>query len=551
MIKFKLVVLLALMFATYTTTPMNMTDADVVSDVTVKNNDINAEGVTKGCNYIRSFTVRKKLEKDPSKDASLQHEYIYYHCVECLNIDLHEMRAAYVTFSYDDQNLREDQAPTVMALPTGCPAPILPRKKTACENGIELGKHLVSDVTEIVTKQMVENPLNLQLDPTDPNLDTEKMNEVTVQLNSIQEKIKEALENYHDDMPNTPDSTVTTPEGVNVETFSFPNSQVVVTTRGFDNVETGPESGPETGPGSGPETGPGSGPGSGPETGSGSENFPEPGTDDTPIEVMHFPPFSGVVVDENGQEVVVGPEQGAGPEQLEPGVTMLPRDLSKLNPGTYHSKNVRKVVDKENPDTVLGYEMVEVKISADPRTHETKIWKKDGPSEDAPWVFEEYIHRVPAVVDASKISEARYPPVGEPLVTLVENPLRFVQPETPNQVDIPVELFDSMGNVAQGFTDALENIVTEKAECLLDKIFHQKKYEIELVCSKTAAESDKNAILKNELVRKLFCPEGNCDEFYQETVDRMIAHVAAGESEATFKIDKKTYIGELTPGAAQ
>lgn len=540
MIKSKYIVMLTLAAMAFAVDVIDPESVDVVSDRTVKNDDFGGEGPTRDCYYIRSFTVRKKLEQDPTKDPSMQHSFIYYHCIECLNIDLHEVREPYVNFSYDDQDLKEDAEPVLIALPEGCPAPILPRKKTPCENGIELGKHLVSDVTEIVTKEMVENPLNLEIDPNDPNVNTEKMTEVTVALNSLSERIADELEKFHDDMPNAPDSSVTTPEGVHIETYTFPNSQVVVTALGPDLSGTEPGTGGEPGPGG--ETGTGSEPSPLPET------FPQPGTDDTPVEVVHMPPFSGTMIDENGNEIHVSPEQGLGPEQTTPGLTMLPKDLSQMKPGTYHSKKVRTIKDKDDPNVVTGYEITEVKITADPRTHETKTWTQ-GPNEGDEPVYTGYIHRVPAVADASRISEARYPPAEEPIITVVDNPLRFSQPDTPREVELSPELFSQIGNVAAGFTDAVESIVTEKAECLLDKIFHQKKYEIELVCSKTAAEGEKNAILKNELIRELFCNGGSCDQVYQGWVDEMITATAEGNA-AHFKIDKKTYVGELTAGPA-
>lgn len=554
---FVLFALAAMVFAEKVIDPESV---DVVSDKTVKNDDFEVEGPTQGCYYIRSFTVRKRLEQNPNKDPSQQHSYIYYHCVECLNIDLHEVREPYVTFSYDDQNLSEDAEPTLIALPEGCPAPILPRTKTPCENGIELGKHLVSDVTEIVTKEIVENPLNLDLDPNDPNLNTEKLTEVTVELDTVSKEIAEALKKLHDDVdePSTPDDTEITPEGVEIEKYSFPDSEVVVTK--LPPKMTGTEPGPGTEPTGGAGTSPTNGTGSeptggsesgtdnGPGTGNEPETFPEPGTDSTPVDVMHMPPYSGTVVDEDGKEVVVAPDEGLGPHRTTPGETMLPKDLSEMKPGTYHSKKTKTIKDPKDPNKVVGYEIVEVKITSDPRTHETKTWTK-GPNEEDPVVYEGYIHRVPAVVDASKISEARYPPVGEPIVTVVDNPMRFTQPEPPKDFQLPPDLFDKIGNVSEIFTDAVEEIVTHKAECLLDKIFHQKKYEIELVCSKTAAEGEKSAILKNELIRKLFCNGGDCADVYQGWVDDMITATANGQA-AHFKIDKKTYIGELTAGPA-
>ena len=502
---------------------------EVLSDKTQRNENKDEPGLTQGCHYIRLLNLKKRLEVDLSVPESHRKEYIYYHSLECMNMDLQEIRPAYITFSYDDQKLLDGESPVLQTLPPGCPPPVVARKPTICENGVKLGNHLVVDVQEILTKQMVDNPLKLQFDPNDPLLNSPEMQQVTVDLDAVEQKLEEYLQKYYDDVPNepTPDSEERLPNDVVKQTYTYPdNSKLEVVSRPPSEEQTvNPD---------------------------GSPVHPEPGTDDTPVEVTHQG-LESVPLPETG--VLSNPNNGEGPHSTVPGKTMLPEDLSELPPGTVHTTRVVEARNPENPSEVVGVSVVEVLVSSNPRRQVTKTWTR-GPEDDSPLVFQEYVERLPAVRDASVISEYTWTPEtptspSTSNTEVVDNPMRFDRPDLPSPVTVPEELYKDLGTVSQGYAEVLSEVVNQKARCLLDQIFHQKKYEIELVCAKTAAEADQN-LLQNELIRELYCggKEASCVEFLDDVKARMMAHVNTHGTSDGFAIEKKTYMGDIQAGAA-
>ena len=120
----------------------------------------------------------------------------------------------------------------------------------------------------------------------------------------------------------------------------------------------------------------------------------------------------------------------------------------------------------------------------------------------------------------------------------MENPMRFDRPVSPGAVEVPASLYESLGAVAAEYGNVLQQVVAEKSKCLLDQIFHQKEYEIELVCATTATQSDDERVLENELVRELFCAkyQGDCTLFLDDVKAAMFSHINNGGAAEDFKI---------------
>jgi hypothetical protein len=494
----------------------------VIMDQTHRNENTGPDSPTKDCHYIRKFTLRKDLQPGTLYEnlKSGQFKHIYYHTIECLDINLGIQGEAYTTFSYDDDQLPDGTNPIMQTLPPGCPPPILTRKPTICENGVKLGKHIVSDVEEIVTKQMADNPTELNFDPNDPVLNSDEMQKVVVDLDSLERDLESILQKVYDDMANppSPDATEELPNGVVKQVYSFPNTEVVVFKKDPEDDTVNP-------------------------------NHPDPGTDSTPTNPVHTNPLSSTLSDGSPADRT----KGEGPERTEPGVTMLPKDPSTLPPGTFHSKRVNDVKDPKDPAVTVSQTLVEVYVTSDPRRQISKTWTRPGSDDATPWAFVEVTERLPNVKDATVISEKTWDKDGnesEPKV--YDNPMRFDKPVAPAPVNVPTSLYESLGVVAAEYGSALEKVVAEKSKCLLDQIFHKKEYEIELVCATTATQADEEKVLENELVKELFCGKykGDCSLFLDDVKAAMMAHVNSGGSAETFKIEKKTYQGELQAGAA-
>ena len=498
-------------------------NVQVIFDQTHRNENREEGHAMADCHYIRKFTLRKDLHPG-TNIADLeqgQHKHIYYHTVECMDMNLKLVRSAYTTFSYDDETLPEGTQPNYQLLPPGCPPPIVARKPTICENGVKLGKHIVSDVEEILTKQMADNPAQLNLDPNDPLLNTKEMHQVVVDLDSLEKQLEGVLQKVYDDMANdpTPSSTEELPEGVVKNVYSFPNTEVVVYAKP-------------------------------PAEGSESAH-PEPGSDSSATNPVHM--YPGTTTLSNGSPADA--TRGEGPERAEPGVTMLPEDPSKLPEGSFHSKRVNDVKNPTNPNEVVSQTLVEVLVTADPRRQISKTWTRPGSDESTPWAFVETKERLPATKDATVISEMTWNPDGseQGQPKTYDNPMRFDRPQPAPEVEVPASLYSTLGTVAVEYGEVLKQLVAEKSKCLLDQIFHRKQYEIELVCATTATQAEEEAVLENELIRELFCSEydGDCTLFVDDMKAAMMAHInATGSHEGFGKEYKKSYWGDLEAGAA-
>lgn len=508
-------------------------DVTTVVDKTFKNPDAEVDGRLKGCPYVRSYTLRKQLVLNEGLPESEQHKAIFYHNVDCLDVNLEMVqgRDTYTRFSYDDDLLPADQKPVLMDLPEGCPPTVISRTPTLCENGVELGKHIVSDVTEVLTKQMAEG-VNKPLSPEEEStFDSETVTKIEADLKDLEEKIAKLVNSTHDDIEPEADEVEEFPNGVIAKKFTFPNSTVSIVSR------------------------------------PGATTAPQPGTDNTPVTPTHQPPFVGVVHDDDGNEVDANATNGLGPHQVHPGKTMLPKDLNEVEPGFFHSVVVTIVKSDDGTDEVVEKIVLETMTDETTPRSVTKRWVAKGPNAgtstgpdgeegtdgDAPLEYMGMVERLPNTKDNSSYVETEYDNEGVKSEPVVFNaPFEFYRPPPPKDVELTPEFLESLGNVTEEFVEELEKLVSEKSLCLLDKIFHQKEYKIELVCSKTAAEDGqkKTEILNNSIVKQLFCGGGNCDAFLRQVQDDMIAHTYAGKDPADFHIKSETYKGKIEQGAA-
>jgi hypothetical protein len=486
-------------------------DYVTIEDKTTKNPDINAAGHTNGCAYVRRYTVRKPLTIDHTRPEEGQPKSIYFHNLDCLDMNLDSIRDTFTEFSYDDDLLPQGELPHLTQLPEGCPPTLVARKPTICENGVKLGSHIVTDVTEVLTKQIAENPANLLTPEAKELLESEDLTQVAVDLESLQEDIAKLVNSTHDDIENVEPEVEEFPNGVVAKTYTFPNSTIAVVAR------------------------------------PGTEPLPQPGTDNTDRVVEHRAPYTGTVTTPEGETINGDHTNGLGPEQAVPGKTMLPTNMEDVPEGFYHS-TVETVVHNDDPEnTVKETILLETMTTEEPPRSVTKRWIKPAGEED--FTYTGQTERVPNVVDNSSYSEQTTNPEGETTMTTVDSPLRFNRPEPSSPLDIPAEFLTSVGNVTEEFSDKLQDLVSSKAECMLDQIFHQKTYKIELVCAKTAAEDEHSEILKNELVKQLFCGD-SCDDFLLQVRDQMMDHINAGGLADDFKIKSKTYVGDIVAGAA-
>ena len=313
----------------------NASDRVVTEDKTYKNDNYLQEGhATQNCKYIRAYVVKQKVESVPD------HSNIFFHCTECLNANLELIGETLVKFSYDDDTTT-NQTP-LMNLPPGCPPVNVARQPTTCENGVKLGKQFVSDVSEIVTKELVDNPLKVDLPVDNPDIVNEKVEEVKVKLDSLETQIEEVINAHHNDTDtrDLPDETEKFPNDVEKKTYTFPNSTVVVVSRPLpEGVE------------------------------------PAEPTDTT--EPTFTGLFVGTVEDPNGKPVDATPKDALGPEQTVPGETMLPKDLKDVPEGFYHSKTVTQVRDPKDPDTIVELIITETVVDSTKPVSMTKVWVKD------------------------------------------------------------------------------------------------------------------------------------------------------------------------------
>ena len=493
--------------------PSTSTPSAPFDDHTFKNPNPEEAGLKQGCIYYRTYTIRRLFHKNPKVDAESQPTYIFYHNFECYDMDLVQMGETQTEFSYDDHLLSESESPKLFPLPKGCPAPVVSRTPTECENGIKLGKHIVSDISQVLTKEMAENPIDVLL-PSDVSLEhPDKITQVKIDLDSLEEDVKLLMNSFHDDMPNAADETEKFPNGVEKRVYSFPNSVVVV-----HNRAGGPE-------------------------------LPSPGSNNEPIEPEHAPPYVGPLTDPEGNEVVATLTNGLGPKRAVPGETLLPKDMNNVPEGFYHSKTLSRV-HEDSPDSPVVEEiLLETMVTKDPRRHVTKRWSRDPRSEEE-FTYKGMVERMPNVVDGSTVSEASYIPGEDTLFSVVDAPLRYFNPSPPGEINLTAEDFNKVGNMVENFTQALQDIVTEKAVCMLDKIFHQKTYKIELVCGESAATDDHFAILQNDIVKEVFCGGGSCNDFMIQVRDQMLAHNNNPDADkGEFKIDSGTYKSDIIEGA--
>lgn len=486
-------------------------DYVTIEDKTTKNPDINAAGHTNGCSYVRRYTVRKPLTLDHSRPEDGQHKSIYFHNMDCLDMNLDSIRDTFTEFSYDDDLLPQGELPHLTQLPEGCPPTLVARKPTICENGVKLGKHIVTDVTEVLTKQIAENPGNLLTPEAKEQLASEELTQIAVDLESLQEDIANLVNSTHDDIEDSDPEVEEFPNGVVAKTYNFPNSVISVVAR----------------PGTAP--------------------LPQPGTDTTERVVEHRAPYTGIVTTPEGETVNGDHTNGLGPEQAVPGQTMLPTDMEQVPEGFYHS-SVETTVHNDDPEgSVKETILLETMTTEEPPRSVTKRWIKPAGQED--FTYTGQTERVPNVLDNSSFSEQTTSPTGEITRVDVNSPLRFHRPQPSSPLEIPSDFLTAVGNTTEEFSNKLQDLVSNKAECMLDQIFHQKQYQIELVCAKTAAEDEHSEILKNELVKELFCGD-NCDAFLLQVRDQMMDHINAGGLAEEFKIESKTYLGDIVAGAA-
>lgn len=504
----KLLILFALM-ATLTFADDTVT---TVRDNTMKNPDVNADGHTNGCPYIRLYTLRKQLTIDRSKPVEGQPKAIFYHNLDCLDIDLNPLRDTFTEFSYDDDLLEDGEQPHLVQLPEGCPPPIVERTPTICENGVKLGRKFVSDVTEVLTKQMAENPAKVMLPEDSEELDTEALTKVLGDLTSLEEDIARLVNAAHDDVEDANPTVEKFPNGVESKTYEFPNSTVTVVSR----------------PGSSP--------------------MPQPGSDNTERNVTHQPPYTGLVPGPDGEEVTGNHENGFGPHQAVPGQTMVPVDKAEVPEGFYHSTVVTNVHSDDPSNTLVEVILLETMTTESPPRSVTKKWIKK-PEESDEFVYQGEVERIPDVADHSSFVEFSTDPRGATTEVRVDSPLRFYRPQPSVPVDIPESFYTQVGNVSEEFAESLQDLVSDKAKCMLDQIFHQKEYQIELVCASTAAADNHNAILQNEIVKELFC-NGDCDAFVLGVRDAMMDHINANGNPDDFKIESKKYLGDIVAGSA-
>lgn len=580
--------ILGLVFGSSLSTDDNKT---ILQDTTQKNPNYEVEGhLLKDCKFLRTYTVKQPVNSVPG------HSNIFFHCKECLDANLVMIGETDVWFNYDDDTSAKT---AMMRLPPGCPPVNVVRKPTVCENGVKLGKHVVSDVTQIVTKELVENPLNVLAPSDSPTLNPEDVNRVTVELESLEKEIEKALNAPHDDVDNgdSPDSVEEFPEGVVRRVYTFPNTTVEVLTRPLE-----PNTQPRV-----------------------------LGPDDTLAhEPLNLGPVgeTGVSADRNN---------GLGPEQTVPGETMVPENPAELLPGTYHTKTTTLVPSPENPNVYVEEIIVETLVDPTKPRIKTKTWTRDlttapvgepvgpdspegrdlrypdgtvrrpdgttvGPDGSVtdpsgntthpdgtvtdpqgvttnpttgevvetpetpvgsngkpvphgeptnPPQFQRYVEKIPIPGTENKEHTQLVQVRGEDPnpETPVPTPLNFTMPPPPRQpFAIPPTLFTDVSNVADDLAQTLADTVNEKSKCLMDRIFHEKTYQIELVCASTAAKNEHDTLFQNDMVRELFCPSGNCNDFLEGVIENMIAHNLANTGE-DFSIDSKTYKSGILPGS--
>lgn len=566
------------------------TDSDrtVLEDMTAKNPNYMVDGTElKDCKFVRTYIIKEATVNNAD------YSHVYFHCTECLDANLVKVGETDIRFNYGYGG----NSPTpVLKLPPGCPITPVERKPTVCENGVKLGKHIVSDVTEILTKEMVSNPLSV-LAPSDrPELNPEEVTKVTVELESLEAKLQELLNAPHDNVDNgdAPDSTEQFPNNVVKRVYTFPNTTVEVLSRPLEE-------------------------GTQPRVLGVGDNLEHEGLNVGPVGE------TGVYADNMN---------GLGPEQTVPGETMAPENPADLSPGMYHTKTVTLVPNPENPNEYVEEIIVETLVDATKPRSRTKTWtrnlvdepvgtvdsqtqdevfpdgtvkkpdgsvvspdgsvtKPDGTTQHPdgtvtdpngvttnpttgetvetpetpvgsngkpvphgeptnPPMFQRYVEKIPVPGtdnrEHTELVQVRGSPGDQP-PTPVPTSINFSMPPAPEHpFTVPADLFTDVDTVSKDFVESLTQVVANRSECLLDKIFHEKEYQIELVCAKSTSDDERNSILENHLVRDLFCNNGNCNEFLEGVIEQMVAHNLANTGEE-FKIESQTYKSGILPGS--
>jgi len=219
-------------FTSYT--DMMNNEPDVLENVIVRNSEPTES--TKDCKYIQEWKARYPFK------VSHKHEYIYYYVWQCLDDSMSMIRSN-VTFNYDgdDNNMHE--------LPEGCvpPSPTTP-PKNPCQNGFELGDEVIKNVTQMVTKKLIDHPNNNEDVPElfKGTIHPEELEEVTKSFPELEEKLEEIIEENHASNPENrkPDEVTTNPDGTVTEVYKFPNgdtAEKTETPEGVDVVLTQPD----------------------------------------------------------------------------------------------------------------------------------------------------------------------------------------------------------------------------------------------------------------------------------------------------------------------